>query len=312
MVRQVLWLLWRMTRTRRIHPHFSLVAVALLVAGCGMSERVFGDSEEESARLSISWEKNYLKIRGPFPGGELPIRYLEAYCRPGSTDRNWADTVIPHQTELVAAVAGESTIRLKDTLEDGVVVRHTITAEHDEVLFDLVATNPTDKVSQAHWAQPCIRVDRFTGLGKNDAHTLVPAYARNCFIFLDGKITLLPTMPWAEKARYVPGQVYCPAGIDRNDVNPRPLSILVPSNGLMGCFSEDKKMIMAVTWEPYQELFQGVIACLHSDLRIGGLKPGETKHIRGKIYIVAADVNALLERYRSDFPEQVGEKASKK
>ena len=27
---------------------------------------------------------------------------------------------------------------------------------------------------------------------------------------------------------------------------------------------------MAVAWEPYQELFQGVIVCLHSDFRIGG------------------------------------------
>jgi len=65
---------------------------------------------------------------------------------------------------------------------------------------------------------------------------------------------------------------------------------------------------MAVVWEPYQEIFQGVIACIHSDLRIGGLKPGETKHIRGKIYIVDADVDALLKRYRNDFPEQAGEK----
>ena len=60
---------------------------------------------------------------------------------------------------------------------------------------------------------------------------------------------------------------------------------------------------MATAWEPYQELFQGVIVCLHSDFRIGGLKPGETKHIRGKIYLIDADVDALLKRYRSDFPE---------
>ena len=59
----------------------------------------------------------------------------------------------------------------------------------------------------------------------------------------------------------------------------------MPSNGLIGCFSGDEKLIFATAWEPYQELFQGVARCLHSDFRIGGLAPGETKKIRGKIYL---------------------------
>ena len=63
-------------------------------------------------------------------------------------------------------------------------------------------------------------------------------------------------------------------------------------------------MILAVAWEPYQEIFQGVISCIHSDFRIGGLAPGETKKIRGKMYIVPADVPALTKRYERDFPEQ--------
>jgi hypothetical protein len=29
--------------------------------------------------------------------------YLEAYCRPGSTDREWRETVIPHRVEFVEA-----------------------------------------------------------------------------------------------------------------------------------------------------------------------------------------------------------------
>ena len=72
------------------------------------------------------------------------------------------------------------------------------------------------------------------------------------------------------RGRYTPGQVWCPEDVSRNDVNPRPLSSLVPSNGLIGCFSGDGKQLMATAWEPYQELFQGVIVCLHSDFRIGG------------------------------------------
>jgi len=51
----------------------------------------------------------------------------------------------------------------------------------------------------------------------------------------DGKLTRLPTSPWADKARYTPGQVYCPAGVDRNDVNPRPLS----SDGVSVCRTDN-------------------------------------------------------------------------
>ncbi len=259
----------------------------------------------DPADLTIAWDKNYLSIRGEFPGDELKILYLEAYCRPGSTDRDWKETVIPHTAEKLDASADGRVIKLRDKLMDGVVVEHTITAGKDEVDFRLVAHNPTDKASEAHWAQPCIRVDKFTGTMNTDARTLVPAYARKSFLFLDGKLTRMPTEPWADKARYTPGQVYCPKGVDRNDVNPRPLSSLVPSSGLCGCFSADEKQIMAVAWEPYQEIFQGVIACIHSDFRVGGLAPGETKKIRGKFYIVPADVPKLVARYEKDFPEQV-------
>ena len=99
----------------------------------------------------------------------------------------------------------------------------------------------------------------------------------------------MPTTPWARTALYTPGQVWCPEGVSRDDVNPRPLSSIVPSNGLIGCVSADGKELLATAWEPYQELFQGVIVCLHSDFRIGGLKPGESKTIRGKIYLMPAD-----------------------
>jgi hypothetical protein len=278
----------------------------LLIAMVAVLGFVVSSEAQESKPLTISWDKNYLTIRGDFPGGELRTLYLEAYCRPGSTDREWRETVIPHTAEKLEATSDGKLIRLRDKLADGVVVEHTITAGSDEVDFRLVARNATDKRSEAHWAQPCIRVDKFTGTTNSDARALVPMYARKCFLFLDGKLQRLPTEPWADKARYVPGQVYAAKGVDRNDVNPRPLSELTPSCGLCGCFSADEREIMAVAWEPYQEIFQGVIACLHSDFRLGGLAPGETKKIRGKIYIVPADVPKLVERYERDFPEQAG------
>jgi hypothetical protein len=273
-----------------------LLVAALLLPGTSTQ------GQRHDNRLTIRWEKNFLHVRGDqLPGGEIEINYLEAYCRPGSTDRDWGETVIGDETEKIYASDDGSVIRLKDTLKDGVIVEHTITAGVDEVDFRLAAHNPTRTTSLAHWAQPCIRVDRFTGCPRDDARALVPRYARKCFIFLDGKLTRLPTQPWADHARYTPGQVFVPRQIDRGDVNPRPLSPLVPSHGLMGCFSENEKTILAVAWEPYQELFQGVVACMHSDFRLGGLRPGETKHVRGKLYIVPADPEALFNAIRGIF-----------
>lgn len=265
-------------------------------------------AEKPATDLRLHWADNILTVSGAdVPGGAVKIWYLEAYCRAGSTDRVWGETVIGHRTELISASDDGRVIKLRDTLTDGVIVDHTITARGDEIDFRLVAHNPTDKPSQAHWAQPCMRVDTFTGAGKEDARELVPAYARKCFIFLDGELTRLPTEPWAKEARYTPGQVYAAPGVDQSDVNPRPLSKLVPSSGLCGCFSADDKQILAVAWSPYQEIFQGVIACIHSDFRIGGLEPGESKKIHGKLYLVDAAVDALVKRYERDFPEQVKE-----
>jgi hypothetical protein len=208
--------------------------------------------------------------------------------------------VIPHKTRLLERSDDGRRLRLRSTLDDGVIVEHEIQAGDDEVDFRLSATNPTQTESQAHWAQPCVRVDRFTGVKSEHASE---AYLSKSFIFLDGRPAWMPTKPWATRARYTPGQVWCPSNVDRRDVNPRPLSSLVPSDGLIGCISADGKRVLATAWEPYQELFQGVIVCLHSDFRVGGLKPGETKCIRGKLYLVGPDLDALLKRYRRDFPE---------
>ncbi|MBX3439163.1 MAG: hypothetical protein KF861_16860 [Planctomycetaceae bacterium] len=270
-------------------------AIVLLV----LSQTALQLSAAEPQPLRLRWEKNFLTIQGDqLPGGEMKVHYLEAYCRAGSTDADWGKhTRMQHRTELLET-GGEGTyLKLRCHVEDGLIVTHEIRSTHDEVDFRLVANNPTDKRSEVHWAQPCIRVDRFTG-GDQES------YLARSFVFLDGELERMPTRNWATQARYVPGQVWCPRGVDRNDVNPRPLSDLVPSNGLIGCYSADESMIFATAFEPYQELFQGVAVCLHSDFRLGGLMPGQTQPIRGKIYVVPNNVPALLARYRADFPEQ--------
>jgi hypothetical protein len=263
-------------------------------------------SAADNPTLTLAREGNWLIVRGSqIPGGELRTNYLEAYCRAGSTDADWVQhTVIKHTSETLSLSPDNKVLRLRDTLADGVTVEHTVTARDDAIDFQLVARNPTDKASEAHWAQPCVRLSAFTGFDEKTAGNAAD-YLPKSFIFLDGKLTRMPTPEWATEARYTPGQVWCPRAVPRTDVNPRPLSRLVPSNGLIGCFSADEKLIWATAWEPYQELFQGVARCLHSDFRIGGLAPSETKKIRGKMYIVPANVDALLARYAKDFPEHV-------
>ena len=238
-----------------------------------------------ASRLTLSWADDYLTISGDhLPGGKVRVHYLEAYCRDGSTDRAWEETSIGHQTKIVAAPADGHSLKLRCTVNDGVVVDHEISdaAHRRQRRMRSISVwwrpIPTNKDSRAHWAQPCIRVDNFTGLTQQ-------TYVPKCFVYIDGRLTRLPTRPWATKARYTPGQVYCPANVNRNDVNPRPLSSLVPSNGLTGCFSKDEKQIMAVAWEPYQELFQGVGVCIHSDFRIGGLHAGRDEtHPRHDVF----------------------------
>jgi hypothetical protein len=254
-----------------------------------------------SADLTLTREDHWLIINGPQLPGEIRINYLEAYCRAGSTDADWVKhTVIPHRTELISAEPNR--IRIRDVLADKVTVDHVITSTGDEVRFELTAENRGDKASEVHWAQPCVRLSKFLGRLESTAGN-AEDYLPQSFLFLDDQLQRMPTKNWATKARYVPGQTWCPKHVPRTDVNPRPLSSDIPSNGLIGCFSTDDKMIFATAWEPYQELFQGVIRCLHSDLRIGGLAPGEKKTIRGRIYLVPNDIPALLKRYERDFPE---------
>lgn len=255
--------------------------------------------------LTLSYEPGWLSLHAPhIPGGRIRIHYLETYCRAGSTDADWVKhTMLAHTTEMLSLSADKKMLRLRDTLADGVIVEHEITAREDEVNFHLTAHNPGAKRSEAHWAQPCVRLAAFTGFDEkfDEKGADLNDYLGKCFVFLDGKLTRLPTHPWATTARYTPGQVWCPREVPRSDVNPRPLSPLVPSHGLIGAFSGDEKLIFATAWQPYQELFQGVARCLHSDFRLGGLQAGETKTIRGKIYVVPADAAALLARYEKDF-----------
>lgn len=262
-------------------------------------------SSASKPALTLSFEKPHtLTIHGDqLPGKSIAINYLEAYCRADSTDADWVThTIIPHTVELLSISDDQTVVRLRDTLKDGVTVEHEVLATNDAVEFRLKAHNPGTKASEAQWAQACIRLADFTGFAATGSN--LDDYLPKCFLFLDGKPQKLNEIqPWAKEARYIPGQVWGGPGVPKADLNPRPHSKLIPDNGLIGAWSADDSMIFATASEPWQELFQGVARCLHSDFRIGGLAPGETKMIRGKIYLVPNDMDKLMVRYRRDFPE---------
>ena len=254
--------------------------------------------------LTLSRDKNWVVVSGRhLPGGEVRINYIESYCRPGSTDVDCAQTKIPHRSEQPTVFDSNQHLSLRDTLADGGLVLVIGSNSVHTVTFRLSAHNPTAVASSVHWGQPCVRLATFTGFNPDYTVGNPDDYLPRCFIFLEQNLTRMPTPVWNTTARYKPGQVWCPTNVPRTDVNPRPLNPQVPSNGLIGCFSADDKLIAATAWEPYQELFQGVGRCLHADFRIGGLAPGETKTARGVLYLVPNDVDALLKRYVSDFPE---------
>ena len=278
------------------------ILILLLVIACSACA-----SGSDSIRLSWRaqdlggpgepWFVGYLSIENSrFPGGKLEVMYPEAYCRSGSTNQSWKETVIPQKTRLVHYDETQHELRLLSEVGPDVIVEHFIRAGEEEIDFQLRLVNHENEAVDLEWAQTaCLQVGEFSGLSQSD-------YFNKCFIFTKAGLTMMNSTHRATKAYYTPGQVYVPEGTDLQDVNPRPISRTRPVNGLIGCFSSDGKTILATAWEPTHELFQGVLTCIHNDPHIGGLEPGETKHIQGKIYIVGNDAAALLERYERDFP----------
>jgi len=228
----------------------------------------------QTPNLTLTRDKSWLVIQGPpLPKGEIRINYLEAYCRTNSTTADWHNTTLGHTTDLLSLSDDKKTMKLRCTVKDGVIVDHTITASATNVTFTITAHNPTASVSNARWAQPCMRLGDFTGYDSKGKD--IDDYLPKCFLFLNGNLNRINNIkPLTREARYIPDQIWCPKNVPRTDVNPRPLSPLVPDNGLIGYFSADEKQLFAVAFEPFQELFQCVARCLHSDFRIGGLKTG--------------------------------------
>ena len=246
--------------------------------------------------LEISWTNNLLTVTGAnLPGGKLDVWYLEAFCRSGAHDREWGKTTLPHKTSLLTNDSRRA-LHFRTLVQTNVEVNHVVTAGADEIDFRFTLANRGAQDIDLQWFQPaCIRVEKFTGCVQSN-------YTAKSFIFTGRGLTTLDQTRRTEDALYRGGQVFVMPGVEPRDANPRPLSLDRPTKGLIGCFSADGRQLFATASDATHELFEGVYVCLHSDPRIGGLKAGETKTIRAKLYVLPNDVPALLRRYEKDFP----------
>ena len=247
---------------------------------------------------SISWTNNLLTVCDTrFPGGKLEVWYLEAFCRSGAWNRDWAKTTLRHKTSLVRADPSGHRLEFLTRVEPGIEVRHEIQAGPDELDLQFEFTNNTDSPVDLQWFEPaCIRVAGFTGCDQN-------TYIAQSFIFTEKGLTTLNHLQRTTNALYLGGQLYLPASVLAADSNPRPICLDHPVNGLIGCFSANRQWLLATASDRTHELFEGVYVCLHSDPRLDGLGPREMKRRRSKIYILPNDTQALLARYQRDFPE---------
>src|SRR5438445_10055579 len=90
--------------------------------------------------LTLSWTNNLLTVSSSaLPTGKLEIWYLEAFCRKGSTHRDWNQTVLPHKTRLILAEPRH--LRFQTDVEPNVEVSHEVIAREDEIEFQFELRN---------------------------------------------------------------------------------------------------------------------------------------------------------------------------
>jgi hypothetical protein len=245
----------------------------------------------------LSWTNTLLTVRDPrLPGGKLEVWYLEAFCRAGGHARKWDQTRVQHQTTLTFAAPDGAELRFRTLVETNVEVLHEVRAGDDGLELTFLLTNRGPAPWDIQWFQPaCVRVADFTGRDQQ-------GYLDRSFVFTEAGLTPLSRMQRTTNALYLGGQVYLPPGIREADANPRPVARNRVTNGLIGCFSGDDRWLLAIASDRTFELFEGVYVCLHSDPLIDGLKPGESKRLRQRIYLLPNDPAALFRRYRADFP----------
>src|SRR5437660_12815551 len=82
--------------------------------------------------FTLSWTNNLLTVSNAnLPGGKLEIWYPEAFCRKGSTDRDWSETVLPRRT--VPAFLSPGLMLFRTTFLSNVFVVHNVQVMEDKL-----------------------------------------------------------------------------------------------------------------------------------------------------------------------------------
>jgi len=75
--------------------------------------------------------------------------------------------------------------------------------------------------------------------------------------------------------------------------------------GLLIRESQDRQWTMGIAWESFLSI-QGHNPwnCMHLSVRVGPLKPGQSRTIRGRIYLIKGSKADCLHRFERDFPKR--------
>lgn len=78
--------------------------------------------------------------------------------------------------------------------------------------------------------------------------------------------------------------------------------------GLMVRESKDGRWVAGIGWERFVSAqAHNPLRCMHLSVRLGPLAPGQTRTVRGKIYLFEGNKEDCLIRFLNDFPEAVFE-----
>ena len=82
--------------------------------------------------------------------------------------------------------------------------------------------------------------------------------------------------------------------------------------GLLVRESEDKKWVMGIAWESFLSA-QGhnPWKCMHLSVRVGPLKKGQKKTIRGRIYLLKGSREDCLRHFEKDFSKKVNDRSAR-
>ncbi len=270
--------------------------MAAMLLGCS-------DSKTESMKLSI-WDRG---IKVTSSADKDTFAYLWFYewslfdaVREGehkSGVSDWVWTVDP-EGKSAYTQSGWFTFKAEATL-DGANLELQVTNNTERAWPDIAAIIPcfnpgfdgpkkTDAIPNPNFFDDDYQRTYF--LGRNGLELLSGAYPREIHF----NQRLLPSVQSWEKERDDEQFVW---------YHKWPTSERDAYEGLVVRESEDRTQTMAIAWDSFLTV-QGhnPWKCMHLSVGLGPLMPGETKTIRGKIYLIEGSKEDCFARYKQDFP----------